>query len=191
MKIPSRLPIRLFSLFCLLLGLGYSQLTYAHGGGKLQISNQPIGDCLISVWSAPPRARATTPVHITVGVSNNIDNAPVLDATVDITLRNRSNNTAVAQTSATTAQSANKLFYEADIDRVPIGNYDSQISVDCLGTTDTLQFILDVSPATNPVYVVGPLIIAASLGAFLFYRSWQGRSTLAPPPQRRPKRPIP
>lgn len=182
----------IFVSFCLLIWLGYSQLAYAHGGGKLQISNQPIGDCLVSVWSAPPQARANRAVHITVGVSDKVENAPILDATVDITLVDAQRNTAVVQTSATTAQSANRLFYEADIATVPIGSYYSQINVACHGQQNMVQFAFEVKPATNPLFTIAPLTIAAIAGSFLFYRSWQGRTTAVDtPPKRRPKRPIP
>ena len=58
------------------------QIVFAHGGGELQITSEPVGPHLVSVWTNPPRARAGEVVHVTVGVAEQGDQSFVLDAEV-------------------------------------------------------------------------------------------------------------
>jgi hypothetical protein len=145
----------------------------AHGGGTLQVSNAPVGDCQVSVWSAPPNARANSPLHVTVGVAEVANGAPVLDALVQVAVREAVGGTAVSQTIATTEQSVNKLFYEADIPSLNPGSYTFAITTTCQEVTETVSFVVEVRPSTNPLFLAFPLLAGGLLFAVLLYRSWK------------------
>ena len=171
-------------LFSLLLTgflfLGQFASVWAHGGGTLQIVNAPIGDAYqVSVWSAPSTIRAQDNIHVTVGVADLVDGSPVLDTAVQVDIYEATTGNLVIYAAATTEQSVNRLFYEADIAGLPQGNYDVSVTVTGEEGSGVVDFALDVRPSLNLSLIAGAgiiILLFLSGGVFLFRRS-QPRST--------------
>lgn len=160
----------------------------AHGGGELQISNAPIGAYQVSIWNNPPIARAGQAVHVTVGIAQIDTGEPVLDAAVFVTILNERNES-VATAAATTEQSINRLFYEADLDGVSPGTYEMQIEVTGSEGNGVLSFPLTVESASFLPWLAGAG--AAVFVVWLVLRQWRKgakvtvarRSTAVPRPR--------
>lgn len=158
------------------------QMVLAHGGGELQISNAPIGEYQVSVWNNPPTARAGQAIHVTVGIAQADSGEPVLDTAVTVTIMNESGQP-IATAAATTEQSINRLFYEADLTGVPIGSYEMQIEVMGSQGSGTLSFPLTVQPVSVWPWLTG--VVAAGGIIWLVLRYWRkgsvaGRGTAVP-----------
>lgn len=145
----------------------------AHGGGALQIANAPVGTCLASVWLAPATPRANKTLHVTVGLADSASSTPVLDGAVQVVITSAENGRQVAAGPATTAQSVNRLFYEADLPAQPPGDYRFMVTSTCQGVTETLTFVTAVRPSTNPLFIGLPLAIGGLLAAAWLWRQWR------------------
>ncbi|MCP4360077.1 MAG: hypothetical protein GY796_18890 [Chloroflexi bacterium] len=157
----------------------------AHGGGTLQLANVPLGECLLSVWSSPPTLRAGSALHITVGLAQTADSQPFLEGVVQVVVYEANGRTPIHNVPATTEQSTNKLFYEADVDALPAGDYRVEVTTTCLETTETVGFNLQVRPSINPLFVVIPLASTALLAGFFIFRNWRKRETAVTPVKKR------
>ncbi|WP_420641401.1 hypothetical protein [Candidatus Leptofilum sp.] len=149
--------------WCLLIMLAFyllpvSQLL-AHGGGELKVGSAPIGSYLVSAWVNPPTVQAGQVIHVTVGIARESTGEPVLDATVNVLIVNRAGDV-VATAVATTEQSVNRLFYEADLEPMPTGNYEMQVVVSGQAGEGDIAFPLTVTPRSILPWVGG---IAAGL----------------------------
>lgn len=147
----------------------------AHGGGTPQLTNENIGPYWISVWTSPQPVREGQ-LHVTVAVAEPGEagdqqaGAPVLGADVEIILESRSGGLAAVRAMATNEQSANKLFYEADL-LVPVAG-DWQALVDVHGPAGAGQgeFDLAVEPASDRNWlIVGGIGLLAVAGFFIYY----------------------
>ena len=147
-----------------------SQPLFAHGGGTLQIVNAPVADAYqVSVWSAPVTVRAQDDIHITVGVGTIEDASPVLDATVQVEIYEFESSESLASEPATTEQSVNRLFYEADFTGLPQGDYDIVVTIDGVDGSGSVAFELNIRPYLNlPLMIGGAVVIVLFLGAGLF-----------------------
>jgi hypothetical protein len=146
------------------------QTALAHGGGELQISNAPIGEYQVSVWTNPPTARAGQAIHVTVGIALANTGQPVLDTTVTITIVNESGKL-IKTAVATTEQSVNRLFYEADLGGVPIGTYVMQIEVRGNEGGGLLSFPLTVEPVSIWPWLAGAAMAGGMI--WLVLRYWR------------------
>ncbi len=146
----------------------------AHGGGTLQIVNAPIADVYqVSVWSAPVSVRAKDDIHITVGIGTLGEGAPVLDATVQVEIYAFDTNELIASNSATTEQSVNRLFYEADFAGLPQGDYDVVVTVIGSEGSGSIDFGLNIRPYLNIPLLVGAAVVVLLFlagGLFVFKR---------------------
>jgi len=97
----------------------------------------------------------------------------VLDAAVMVTILDESGEL-LATTAATTEQSANRLFYEADLDGVPTGTYEIQIEVTGSEGRGLLSFPLPVEPASMWPWLAG-VVVAAGV-VWLVLRYWRRRA---------------
>lgn len=145
----------------------------AHGGGALQIANAPVGACLASVWLAPSTPRANKTLHVTVGLADAASGAPVLDGTVLVAVADVASERQVAAAQATTAQSVNRLFYEADLPAQIPGDYLFTVTATCQGVTEVLTFVAAVRPSTNPLFIALPLAAGGLLVAVWLWRQWR------------------
>ena len=176
----------LFIMFAFLLA---SQTVLAHGGGELQVANAPIATYQVSVWTNPPRAQANQPIHVTVGIATAVSGEPVLDAAVDVRVLD-ARGESVSMAAATTEQSINRLFYEADLDGVATGSYEVVVQVVGSEGRGDVVFPLEVSPRSVWPWVGGGLVAGGVLWVVL--RWWQTDSkakvsrTRTAVPRRRP-----
>ncbi|MBK8988537.1 MAG: hypothetical protein IPM39_21115 [Chloroflexi bacterium] len=111
-------------------------------------------------------------LHFTVAVVSAADNQMVLDA--DVLMVVLAEETVVLSGPATTAQSLNKLFYEADFDAPAIGDYQVEAQVSGAAGAGAVSFDLTVQPARqNNLLFVGlaGLLLVSGLGLFLSQRS--------------------
>lgn len=180
---------KFISLFLTIIIIYTPNSIFAHGGGTLQIINAPVGDCLVSVWSAPPSPKVGSPLHITVGAAEAGSGAPVLDATVQITVLSGTGEERMATAQATTDQSVNKLFYEADLPALPAGTYQFEVTTNCLGVEDVVSFEWTIRPSNNPLLIAVPIGLGLLALVGLVFRFWKKRETTEEPVRnRRPLR---
>ncbi len=176
-----RLLVLIFALTLLVVMWSPASLVWAHGGGALQIANAPVGDCLVSVWLAPATPRANKTLHVTVGLAEAVDGAPVLDGMVLVEVMDAASGTQVAAAPATAEQSVNRLFYEADLATQPAGEYQFTVTATCQGITEELTFVVAVRPSTNPLFIALPLVAGGFLVAVWLWRQWRRGNTVQKP----------
>ncbi len=155
-------------LAALLLAVG----VYGHGGGELVVARAPVGPYFVSVWVNPPQPRSNQPTHFTVGLADQFDEAPVLDAAVMVTVRSLGDATAVVEAPATTAQSANKLFYETDLDLDTTGIYAATVAVTGTEGAGSTTFELQVLPPSRVNWL---LIGLGAFGLVVVWIVWRSR----------------
>lgn len=155
-------------------------MVQAHGGGELQAVNVPIGSYQVSVWLNPPTVRTGQTIHITVGIATAEDGSPVLDSTVDVIIETAAGEEMLT-TQATTEQSVNRLFYEADISNLPTGSYEVLVQVAGIKGNGNLRFPMEVGQASLWPWLVGGL----GGGAVIWFvvRRWQKRKTAVSRPR--------
>lgn len=157
----------LLGLLALLMLTG--QTAVAHGGGALQIGNAPIADYLVSVWTNPPTARAGQTIHVTVGVALAEDGAPMLEAEVLATILDAAGQP-LSSAAATTEQSVNRLFYEADLAGVPAGEYELVVAVSGPAGSGPVSVPLVVNPVSIWPWVVGVAAVVVFVWVVLGWR---------------------
>jgi hypothetical protein len=182
----------LFTLGCL--GI-YPRVAAAHGGGALQLANEPAGPYLLTVWTSPPVAQAGRPLHVTVAVTTAESESPVLDAQVLVSLLPLETNNSPLSAPATTAQSVNKLFYETDFTVANIGRYQLTLHVAGMKGEGESAFVIDVRPATNVNWLSLGLIVFGLIVVVALWRSWESQAENRPgsrslQPKRRKSTPI-
>ncbi len=152
----------------------------AHGGGTAQLTNEDIGPYWISVWTSPDPVREGR-LHVTVSVAEPGEagerqaGPPVLDATVNLLLIPPEGTMDAISAEATTEQSTNKLFYEADM-QLPIdGEWLVQIDVQGEEGSGQAAFDLAVQPAQNNSLLVPGGAALLVIAAFFFFYSARRR----------------
>lgn len=135
----------------LLLGgiFGATTAVAAHGGGEIQLAFVPVGPYKMTLWLNPPQPQAQQTMHITVGLATPPDDAPMLDAQVEIVVADAANGRVVLTTAATTAASINKLFYETDFTLPDSGSYRVIARVSGPDGSGSAEFAMTVAPASN------------------------------------------
>ena len=154
------------------------QSVWSHGGGLLQVASEPTGPYLVSVWTSPTRLEADNPVHVTVGVAGK-DEAPILDAAVmvEITFVETGERWSAA---ATTEQSTNKLFYEADMRLRGNGRYNMTIQIEGPQGIGATTFALEVLPQSQTNWLMLGFIGLGIMLSMLMFRLWEKQPTSAP-----------
>ncbi|MEZ4592167.1 MAG: hypothetical protein R3D55_13645 [Chloroflexota bacterium] len=147
---------------------------WAHGGGELLVGNAPIGSYLVSVWVNPPTVQTGQVIHVTVGIAAEGTGEPVLDAVVDVQIVDAAGQT-VATAVATTEQSVNRLFYEADLSTLPVGVYEMQVMVAGRAGSGDVAFALPVTPRLVWPWVVGALLVVVLM--VWLVRGWRRMDT--------------
>ncbi len=147
--------IRLVTMKKLLFGLllfgsilGATTAVAAHGGGEIQLAFVPVGPYKMTLWLNPPQPQAQQTMHITVGLATPPDDAPMLDAEVEIVVTDAENGRVVLTTHATTAASINKLFYETDFTLPDPGSYHVTARVSGPDGGGSAAFAMTVTPAS-------------------------------------------
>ena len=115
-------------------------LVGAHGGGVARITNQPIGDYVVSVWLNPDQPR-TGDIHVTVGLALNQE--PVLNHDISVQLIDVAGNKPTRTAPALHENAVSRFLYEADIVVPSAGDYLVVVGVD--GTDETVSFEMPVA----------------------------------------------
>ncbi|MCA9953335.1 MAG: hypothetical protein H6657_05380 [Ardenticatenaceae bacterium] len=149
------------------------QTAVAHGGGALQIANAPVADYQVSVWTNPPTARAGQTIHVTVGVAMAGTGEPMLEAEVLATVLD-ANGQPATSAAATTDQSINRLFYEADLGGLPAGEYELVVRVSGPAGSGPVSVPLSVTPASVLPWVLG-VVGAVMFVVFVFLWGRRGK----------------
>jgi len=169
-------------ILLLLLLLEPARPLQAHGGGLLQVAAEPAGPYKVSVWTSPTRLEAGSPGHITVGVAGEAD-APVLDAKVLVQIKSGERGE-IMTVPATTAQSTNKLFYEADMILPEIGRYLMTVQINGSQGSGEVTFSIEVQPVANTNwFLLGFIVLGLAISLFLFHL-WE-KQPATPVPRRR------
>jgi hypothetical protein len=149
---------------------------WAHGGGLIHVAGEPAGDYRVTVWVAPNEVEAGKTLHFTVAVVEAESNDMLLDANVNIDVFEAGTETQVLSGPATTEQSVNKLFYEADFPEAPeAGRYTVVTRVNGRSGTGEVSFDFDVIPAKTSInwllVGVAGLVVVMVIGFVLSRRS--------------------
>lgn len=166
---------RFAALFVLVLVVAFpASTTRAHGGGTAQLTNENIGPYWVSVWTSPSPVREGT-LHVTVSVAEPGSDGerqagpPILDATVDLLLTPPAGTVDAISAEATTEQSANKLFYEADVQLPVSGEWLVQVDVQGEEGRGQTAFELAVQPAQNSSWLLPGAAALVVITAFFFF----------------------
>jgi hypothetical protein len=109
--------------------------------------------------------------------------APVLDAEVLVQIGSGEGDE-IMSVPATRAQSANKLFYEADMILPEIGRYWMTIRINGWQGSGEVAFPIEVRPvASTNWFLLGFIVLGLVISLFLF-RLWE-KQPAAPVPRRR------
>lgn len=158
-----------------------SPTALAHGGGTPQLTNEDIGPYWISVWTSPNPAREGQ-LHVTVSIAEPGEGgeqqagAPVLGAAVELILIPPSGTMDAISARATNEQSANKLYYEADVHIPVAGDWLVQIDVQGAEGSGQAQFELTVEPAQDNGWLLPGGAAFLVIAAFFFYYAARRRS---------------
>ncbi len=149
---------------------------WAHGGGLIYVAGEQAGEYRVTVWVAPNQVEAGKTLHFTVAVLEDASNDMILDAQVEMSVYQAGGDAPVLSGPATTAQSVNKLFYEADFPDAPQpGIYTVVTRVNGRHGTGEVSFDLEIMPAKTAVnwllIGLGGLVVVAGLGIFLSRRT--------------------
>lgn len=148
---------------------------FAHGGGLIYVAGEQAGDYRVTVWVAPNEVETGKTLHFTVAVVKAENNDMILDANVGIEVFVANTDTLVLSGPATTEQSVNKLFYEADFPESPsVGTYTVVTTVDGDAGMGDVSFDFEVIPAKttiNWLFIgIGGLVVIIIVGFFLSRR---------------------
>lgn len=158
----------LLNLLAAALFLFLVPLALSHGGGTPQLVNEPAGPYWLSVWTSPEPPKAEQPLHLTVGLAQpgtgREAGAPVLDAAVTISLARQIDTPATLRVDATRSNSANRLFYEADVTLPEPGSWAVSVSVDGPNGAGSASFEIGIAEAGGTNWLLwgggGVLVIA-------------------------------
>ena len=169
-----------YAIFALLVWVGLMATAvlpvFAHGGGLIHVAGEPAGDYRVTVWVAPNEVEAGKTLHFTVAVVAAENNDIILDADVGIEVFVAGADTLVLSGPATTEQSVNKLFYEADFPEAPdAGIYTVVTTVNGRYGTGNISFDFEIIPAKTTINwllvgIVG-LVLVMVVGFFLSRRA--------------------
>ncbi|MEM7116521.1 MAG: hypothetical protein AAF614_29070 [Chloroflexota bacterium] len=165
------------------------EIVFAHGGGELQITSEPVGPHLVSVWTNPPRARAGEVIHVTVGVAEQEDQSFVLDAEVLVEVFIEGEEEPVLSTTATTDRSTNKLFYETDFTLPDAALYTVVVTVLNKDGGGEVDFNMPVGAASNRWFGLIGVAALGGVGVLIaLSRRKQDEETAVP--RKKSRRPV-
>lgn len=162
----------------LLLAIVGSRPLMAHGGGVPQLVNEAAGPYWVSVWTSPDPLRVGQ-VHFTVSVAEPGEGQqagpPILGATVRIRLSSAEFEEAITAV-ARNEDSANRLFYEADVAVPAEGRWRTTVFVTGSEGSGQADFDLQIQPSQGTNwFLLGGLALLA-IGVLFLVRSVRRRS---------------
>ena len=129
---------------------------HAHGGGLPQITNVPLGEYAISIWTNPDPLQ-TGEIHVTVALAQ--DQAAALNRDIQLVITPLGNGQRI-ETDVTHEKSANKFMYEADFDIRRAGDYQFTVTVNEIG--QSVSFEVEILPQTDANEQLKWVIIAGA-----------------------------
>lgn len=99
---------------------------HAITGGAPQFLDQPVGQYLLSVWTAPVPATEGV-LHVTIALHGGPAGGVVVGAAIELVVRDKTG--AVLATALVREGAVNKFLYEADIDLPAPGEFDVEVRV--------------------------------------------------------------
>lgn len=170
----------LLVLLLILLTIGERNAA-AHGGGTLRLNNEDIGPYWVSVWTAPEPVREGE-LHVTIAVAEPGERAgqqagaPVLGASVEVTVSPRAGGLADISARATNEQAANRLYYEADLSLPVAGDWLVLVEVQGPDGRGEAQFVLPVEAAGGSNWLwIGAIALLVVAAFYLYYASRRTR----------------
>lgn len=146
----------------------------AHGGGTPQLSNEPAGPYLLSVWSDPNPA-VVGKLHLTVALADAESGAAITGA--DITLTARQDETTLTA-SASHEGALVPEFYEADLDLPSAGEWQFQIDISGDGGSGQAGFTLDVAARATNWLLIALAGVGVAMVGWVGVLLWRGRADL-------------
>ncbi|RME44503.1 MAG: hypothetical protein D6791_13020 [Chloroflexi bacterium] len=113
----------------------------AHGGGTAQLSNEPLGPYVLTVWTNPDPATVGK-LHITAAIATADTGEPVTDATVQVLAT--ASDGAVTRVQAGHQGALTPYFYEADLELGAPGRWQFTILLDDGQSSYEAGFTLEV-----------------------------------------------
>lgn len=185
-------------LACLWLAGTSWQTVTAHAGGTLQLAGVPAGPYLVTAWTSPPDARASSPFHVTVGVADAATDEILLDVAIQVQVTSLGAPGEVLVGEATIVRSVSKLLYETADFQVPgSGRYQVNTTITGAKGEGEASFEMQVLPALNINWLVWGLSGLGIVAVVILFRSWhsqaaqQGGVTSRPRRRRPADRPSP
>ena len=142
----------------------------AHGGGVAQLTNEPIGEYVTTIWLNPTPPEVGT-VHLTValGQANN----PVLNQDVTVTAIALNGQSAPVSEKATHEKSSSRFLYESDLEIPRAGEWKMVIRV--AGQDGEVAFDMTVEGQSLLDRPLTPIIAFSVVAVALVYGIWSGR----------------
>jgi hypothetical protein len=143
----------------------------AHGGGTPRVVDEPVGPYRLYVWTRPEPIRVGT-AHFTVGVftreAGSDQDEPVLDASVELALVATEGGQGW-EGEASREESANKLYYEADV-TIPVeGEWQATVIVSGPAGSGRTGFdLVATAPGISWLPVGGAAVALVTFGWWLF-----------------------
>lgn len=157
----------------LIIGLCWPAIASAHGGGAPQLSDVAVGPYRIFVWSAPDIARVGD-IHFSMvlvdgaAATGTIDE-PVLDATVEVTLRSLEEPEQQFTQTSRNEETLLQYYYESDFVVPRAGQWQAHIAVVGPAGAGDASFELEVLPAQSanwPLIGGGILLLFIAIGIY-------------------------
>jgi hypothetical protein len=142
----------------------------AHGGGTPRLVDEPVGPYRLYVWTKPDPIRVGT-AHFTVGVftrpAGSDQDEPVLDASVGLDLvPKRGGNGWRGE--ASQEESANKLYYEADVTIPDEGEWQATVTISGPAGSGSAQFsLVAAAPGISWLPIGGAAVALVAFGWWL------------------------
>ena len=164
-------PLLSLSFVWVVLAFGLSLTVLAHGGGTPQLTNEPVGSYLLSVWTNP-NPPSVGVIHVTAALAEASTGAAVTDPLVHVTavpVRAASAGAGAPIAAEATDENAEiPIFYEADLQLPTPGDWRFTLAVEGAQGAGTAAFTLPVRPAGPNWRVLGlvgvGVVLVAGLG---------------------------
>jgi hypothetical protein len=140
---------------------------YAHGGGRAQLTNVPVGPYHVFVWTSPDPWRVGD-AHTTVAVTRPLGDGqamPVEGAQVRVTYAPAGKPGEARQVAAVEQGGTQPGFYEADADVAQTGDWEIRIDVSGPEGSGSAAFTTPVLPAQGfNWWLVGGAVLMVLVG---------------------------
>ncbi len=185
-KLSGRWVAHLVMVAAWLMGLLVTAPVAAHGGGTPQLVNEPAGNYLVSVWTAPNPLRVGQ-VHLTIALSEltteGLPGEPLLGAAVRVMMEPQDIPGAQPIGGlATHEQSVNRLFYEIDLEVPAEGLWQVTLLLDGPAGRGQVSFDVQVLPPGSGLGLVWPIAAGVAILLAIVYIYRQGTRTQQPQP---------